>query len=118
MTTKYPVDATLAEGERIMRVWTENPTFSLGEITLQNLQEKLSKMREKRDRLENLRMQLTTLTNELGGMAAEVASIVTRARSGFRAVYGPDSTQYEQAGGTRNSDRQRPSKKKVTAPTS
>jgi hypothetical protein len=38
---------------------------------------------------------------------------VTRARSGFRAVYGPDSTQYEQAGGTRSSERKKPVRKAV-----
>ena len=31
-----------------------------------------------------------------------------RARSGFKSAYGLDSTQYEQAGGTRKSERKRP----------
>jgi len=60
---------------------------------------------------------LTALTNDLNVQVNELAGITTRARSGFRAVYGPDSTQYEQAGGTRASERKRPSKKK-TPPTS
>jgi hypothetical protein len=55
---------------------------------------------------------LTALVNELGDMTTETANIVTRARSGFRAIYGPDSTQYEQAGGTRSSDRRRSTPKK------
>ena len=34
-----------------------------------------------------------------------LSDLVQRARAGFKAVYGPDSTQYEQAGGTRRSER-------------
>jgi glutamate-1-semialdehyde aminotransferase len=112
MPRKYPFDTTLADSEQIERVWAENPTFSLGEITLAALQTKLKDLREKRDQAETLRTQLTALTNDLNTRTAELATINTRARSGFRAVYGTDSTQYEQAGGTRASERKRPSKKK------
>ncbi|HVF50481.1 MAG TPA: hypothetical protein VNA19_10370 [Pyrinomonadaceae bacterium] len=118
MPTKYSVDTALIEGERIARVWADNPSFGLGEVTLASLQEKLRSMREKRDRVESMRMQLAALTNELGAMATETANIVTRARSGFRAVFGPDSTQYEQAGGTRSSERRRSTPKKGAPATS
>ncbi|MDQ1522100.1 MAG: hypothetical protein QOG00_1122 [Pyrinomonadaceae bacterium] len=117
MATKYKFDTVLADGEQIARVWTENPTFSLGDITLTKLQTKIKDLRAKRDEAETLRTQLTALSNDLNAQTAELSGIVTRARSGFRAVYGPDSTQYEQAGGTRASERKRPSKKK-TPPTS
>jgi hypothetical protein len=112
MPTRYSIDAVLADSEQIARVWTDNPTFALGEVTLPILQSKTTDLRQKRDRAETLRTQLTALTNELNAQAAELANITTRARSGFRAFYGPDSTQYEQAGGTRASERKRPSSKK------
>jgi hypothetical protein len=118
MATKYPFDTVLPESEQIARVWAENPTFSLGEITLANLQTKIRDTQEKRNQVETLRTQLTALTNDLNVQINELAGITTRARSGFRAVYGPDSTQYEQAGGTRSSERKRPSKRKPTAPAS
>ncbi|HEY0004265.1 MAG TPA: hypothetical protein VGB17_05600 [Pyrinomonadaceae bacterium] len=110
MPTKYPLDAVLSDSEQIARVWTENPTFALGEITLANLQSRITDLREKRDRIEEMRTQLTALTNDLNTQTSDLANINTRARSGFRAVYGPDSSQYEQAGGTRSSERKRPSK--------
>ena len=114
MPTKYPFDSVLTDSEQIARVWTENPTFALNEITLAKLQTKISDARQKRDRIETLRTQLTALSNELNEQTAELASINTRSRSGFRAFFGPDSTQYEQAGGTRASERKRPAKKKIT----
>ncbi|MDQ1560623.1 MAG: hypothetical protein QOD32_3683 [Pyrinomonadaceae bacterium] len=116
MATKYKFDTVLTDGEQIVRVWTENPTFTLGDITLAKLQTRIKDLRAKRDEAETLRTQLTALSNDLNAQTGELAGIVTRARSGFRAVYGPDSTQYEQAGGTRASERKRPSKKK-TPPT-
>jgi hypothetical protein len=118
MATKYPFDTVLPESEQIARVWAENPTFALGEVTLDSLQSKIKDAQEKRRQVETLRTQLTALTNDLNVQVSELAGITTRARSGFRAFYGPDSTQYEQAGGTRASERKRPSKKKTPAPVS
>jgi integrase len=43
---------------------------------------------------------------------AAISSVTTRARNGFRAIFGPDSSQYEQAGGTRASERKRPAPRK------
>ena len=111
MPSKYPVETVLASSERVARMWTDNPTFTLGEITLQSLQAKVAALRQKRDQLEALRMQVTALTNELNEATNDLASINTRAKSGVRAVYGPNSTQYEQVGGVRQSERKRPTRK-------
>lgn len=111
MAGKYSFDTVVASSEQIARVWQENPSFTLGEVTLAILQSKIAALRQKRDQLETLRTQQTALKNELNELVAEMANINTRALSGYRAVYGPDSTQYEQARGTRSSERKRPSKK-------
>ncbi len=118
MATKYSLDSVLTDSEQIARVWTENPDFSLGEVTLAKLQNRIKEARQNRDQIETLRTQLTGLTNDLNEQTAELNNINTRARSGFRAVYGPDSTQYEQSGGTRASERKRPSTKKSDTPAS
>ena len=56
------------------------------------------------------------LKNKRDALASELSELVTRTKSGFRAIYGPDSTQYEQAGGTRKSERAKPTRKpKATA---
>jgi hypothetical protein len=99
------IDEVLTEGEQIVRVWEANPTFSLGEVTRAAMQTMLDNLRTARTQTEDLRTQLTQRVNEANSKADELNSIVTRARSGFRAIYGPDSTQYEQAGGTRASER-------------
>ncbi|MDT5270513.1 MAG: hypothetical protein QOH49_2699 [Acidobacteriota bacterium] len=111
MPSRYSTESVLTESERITRVWTDNPTFTLGEVTLAGFQAKIAEIRQKREQLETLRMQVTALSNELEEGTNELASIRTRALSGFRAVFGPNSTQYEQAGGTRQSEIRRSSRK-------
>lgn len=55
-------------------------------------------------------MQMTALKNDLNAATTSLPAKRTRALSGFRAVYGPNSTQYEQAG-TRQSERRKMARK-------
>lgn len=111
MPSRYNTESVLSECERITRVWADNPTFTLGEVTLASFQAKVEDVRQKREQLETLRMQMTALSNQIEEGTGELASIRTRALSGIRAVFGPDSTQYEQAGGTRQSEIRRAPRK-------
>ena len=111
MASRYSTESVLMECERIARVWTENPTFALGEVTLAGFQAMIADARQKREQLETLRMQATALSNDLEERTTELAAIRTRALSGFRAIFGPDSTQYEQAGGKRQSEIRRTTRK-------
>jgi hypothetical protein len=43
--------------------------------------------------------------------AAKRRELTTRALSGIRGYFGPDSDEYEQAGGTRTSERKKPVRK-------
>lgn len=99
------VDSVLAEGEQIVRVWEANPTFTLGEITLPMLKEMLNDLRDTRRQTDETRTLLTRLVNETKEKGRAITAVVTRALSGFRATFGPNSSQYEQAGGTRTSER-------------
>lgn len=115
MPRSKTIEKLLAEAEQIARVWADNPSFTLGDITLAQFQAKIVELRNTRDQTETLRTQLTALVNEAHARSDELSELVSRARSGFRAFYGPDSTQYEQVGGTRTSDRKRPARQqKVT----
>jgi len=111
MPSKYSTSKVLTDCDRIVRVWTDNPTFALGEVTLVSLKAKMADVREKRERLETLRMQEEALLNEVEVETAELSAIRSRALSGLRATYGPNSTQYGQGGGTRPDDKRKPTRK-------
>lgn len=106
------IDAVLAEAEKIIRVWEANPTFTLGEVTLAQLKTLVETLRGQRGQLEDLRAQVAVLVNDTDAKAASISDITTRARSGIRAVFGPNSNQYELAGGKRKSERKTPKSKK------
>jgi len=106
------LDDTIADAEKIVRVWEANPTFTLGEITLAGFKAMLDDLKSLRGETEETRRQLTNLINSTNDKAVAVSGVTSRALSGIRAVYGPDSSQYEEAGGTRTSERKTSKKKK------
>src|SRR4051812_8065332 len=106
------LDSIIEGAEKVIRVWEANQTFSLGEITLVKLKDMLEELKTMRARRDNLRAELSSLTNDLDSKRSEVNGVVSRAVSGVRAVFGPNSNQYEGVGGTRTDDRKKPKLKK------
>ncbi|MCA1593968.1 MAG: hypothetical protein LC754_15215 [Acidobacteria bacterium] len=107
MTRSQSLDDVIASAEKIVRVWEANPTFTLGEVTLAKFKAGLDDLRDSRTQTEEARRRVTELVNATNGKTEDVSGITTRALSGIRAVYGPDSSQYEEAGGTRSSERKK-----------
>src|SRR5205085_11717193 len=103
----------LAEGDQIAHVWETNPTFSLGETTLTGLKQDLDDLRGLQGQNDALHMQLTQVVNDIGVKRQAINDVVVRARSGFRAVYGPNSAQYKQATATRVGERKQNSVSKT-----
>lgn len=112
MPKNNSIDDVIADGERIVRVWSDNPAFSMGDVTLAQLATMIAELRTLRGQIEAARTQSTQLVNQSNDKLAAISSVASRARSGFRAFFGPDSSQYEQAGGTRKSERKRPAARK------
>jgi hypothetical protein len=105
MTRGKTIDDILAEAERLLRVWAANPDFALAGVTQVSLQAMVDDLRAKRTQVETTRTQLTKQVNEANDSADAVNAIVTRARTAGRGYFGPDSSQYEQLGGTRESEK-------------
>ena len=111
MAGKLSVENVLTDAAKIVDVWKQNPTFPLGEINLPELEANIARVREFDAGVESTRTTLTGLMDRRDDEARSLNDIVTRARSGFRAIYGPDSPQYAQAGGTRRSERKAPTRR-------
>lgn len=93
------------DSQKGVDTWTANPGFTLGDLTLPQLIEAQSKAMSLSERVEAGRVEMISLANQRDEAAKTLRTMITRVRSGFRAVYGPDSTQYEQVGGVRSSER-------------
>jgi hypothetical protein len=99
------VNAVQKDAQKIVNVWTENPTFSMGDVILLTLKADMTALTAADDAVEAKRHELTALLNARDAQIAALHEVITRARSGIRSTFGPDSTQYEQAGGKRKSER-------------
>ena len=111
MPRSKSLDEVLAGAEKLDRVWEANPNFALGDLTREKFKAELDALSESRARLEESKRQVTNLSNAVNERGETLLAYNTRVLSGIRAVFGPDSTQYEEAGGTRQSERKAPRKK-------
>jgi hypothetical protein len=105
MPTKYNPTVVLVDANKIIDTWSANADFKLGTVTLESFTQARDKVADADAAVESKRTELSGLMNDRDDSSAALQELVTRARSGFRATYGPDSSQYEQAGGTRVSER-------------
>ena len=117
MASDKSFDKTIADGDQVTRVWEANSTLTLGDITLPGHKADVAELVSLRKHIKDLKTELTDLVNLGNARAKTIRKTVTRARSGARAIFGPDSSQYEQLGGTRESER-KPTKRKNAAKTS
>lgn len=114
MSTKAEITKLQQDGTQIRKVWTDNSDYKMGEVTLAKFITACDALRDAHNEVEAKKLELTALINEREAQATAVGDLIVRARSGFKSVYGLDSTQYQQAGGTRKSDRKRPVRRSLT----
>jgi len=106
------VEDIQAQANQLSRVWNDNPELALGDLTQKQFADMGKAFAVARTAVDDLRNQLTRAVNDLNAQGQEILAIAVRARSVARGQFGPNSTQYEQLGGTRSSDRKPRSKKK------
>ena len=115
MATKVSADLALADSTGIAKVWKANPTMTLGKdpekVALKDYQASIKAVTDFNDQIDELRHQLGGLIDERDGAALTLSGYNTRALSAIRGIFGPDSTEYDQAGGTRTSERKKPVRK-------
>jgi hypothetical protein len=96
---------------------TPAPNFG-DDLTLTAYAAKISAFSTKLDRYNQMIAALDDFQNQVETDEADLHDTNKRMLAGVEAHYGPDSSQYEQAGGTPLRDRKRPSKKAPAKPTS
>ena len=115
MATKVSADQTLEDSTGIEKVWKANSTMTLGrdseKVALKDYQASIKAVTGANEEIEELRHQLSGLIDDRDDAALALSAYNTRARSAIRGIFGPDSTEYDQAGGTRTSERKKPVRK-------
>lgn len=119
MATKISAEQALADSTGVEKVWKANPTMTLGKdgekVELKDFQASIKKVTDLNAEIEELRHQLGGLIDKRDDSARNLSGFNTRALSAIRGIFGPDSLEYDQAGGTRTSERKKPVRKKGAA---
>jgi len=89
-----------------------DPSLDLGNgLTLANFSQQIQSVRQKQDAYNQALSTVDTLYNDLLAAEKVLADLNERMLTGAAARYGKDSSEYEQAGGTRKSERKPPTRK-------
>ena len=115
MGTKVSAELVLDDSTGIEKVWKANTEMTLGKgtekVSFQNYETSIQSVMGLNKQIEDARHTLSALINNRDDAASALNGYNTRALSAIRGIFGPDSTEYDQAGGTRTSERKRPVRK-------
>ncbi len=111
----YPTDV-LEQAQTVMSAWTQiSATLAFGTLTSTVLAADITAATALEADMAKLEAQLTDKRNQRDALYTAMWDKVKRVRSGVKANYGDDSSQYEMIGGTRLSERKAPTRKAVKA---
>ena len=102
---------TMTEGKTVQTVWAGIPSFEMGDVGAKEFSATYNEAVVLNDAYDKHELELTGIREHRDDKLRQLNELVTRFRSGMRSTYGPDSPQYEQAGGTRTSNRKPPRRK-------
>lgn len=102
--------------QRLNALRSIDPQLDMGGgLTLAAFETQINEARTALDGYNSLLTQVDAAYNQLVAAEQSVAERSQRMLSGVAAIYGKDSNEYEQAGGTRTSERRKFTRKKATA---
>jgi hypothetical protein len=105
MSKPYPTDVLSKLRTAISNWKSVDPTLKIGKLSIAELEATLKSGEALRQEISSLETQLTDLRNKRDEVYSVAWEYVTRLRSGIKAIYGDDSSEYEMVGGTRRSER-------------
>jgi hypothetical protein len=106
------VQRVVKSAAKIKRGWSPRPTFALGELTFDRFNAAHAEVVEIDQLIAAKRHELRALLISRTRKTRVLQSFTTRALSGFRGSFGPDSMEYGEVGGTRQSKHRPKGRKK------
>lgn len=124
MGTQLNPDVILTDSANVDNVWSKNLNITLGtdndpenpKVTHADFAAAISKVQGLNTQIANLRTQLDDLLNDRNDSTKSLNGLNTRGLSAIRGIFGPNSSEYELAGGTRSSERKKPVRKPKPTP--
>jgi hypothetical protein len=93
------------DAARVITVWRDNPDLKVKDLTLADLEAEDTALAAEEAALTALRDQITTTLNQRNDRRKALRKKVVAGRAGIKGYFGSNSSEYERAGGTRDSER-------------
>jgi len=104
----YPADV-LGRARHVLDAWDQiSSTLAFGDLDTAAMTTDIDRATALASRMKSLEVELVDLRNQRDAAYLSLWDKIKRVRSGIKAVYGDDSSQYEMVGGTRRSERKAP----------
>ncbi len=110
MPSRVIAEGVVADTDKALKVWKANPTMTIVNLTPANVEAARDGVAELETQIDDLRHQLTGLLDRRNDQAKALNKLVVRVRGAIKSNFGDDSPEYEQAGGTRASERKPPTR--------
>ena len=111
MPSRVIAEGVVAATDKTLKVWKANPTMTIMNLTPAEVETARDSVKTLETQIEDLRHQLTGLLDRRNDEAKALNKLVVRVRGAIKSNFGDDSPEYEQAGGTRSSERKKSAKK-------
>lgn len=101
----------LVDVRRAVEGWQQiDSELTLGVLTIAEVQRQMEEFEEVNESITAAEVKLTKLRNERHAKRKELNESRKRILSAIKGLYGDDSNEYEMVGGTRLSERKRPTR--------
>lgn len=111
MATRLSTDVVLAEAAKIQQMWTENPTFSVPDLSASEHAARQASVRAQDAEIAATKAHLAGLIERRDGDVRVLHDGNVRARRGVGFTFGLESPQYKMVGGTPPSERKSTARK-------
>ena len=111
MPSRVIAEGVVTDTDKTLKVWKANPTMTIMNLTPAEVETARDSVKTLETQIEDLRHQLTGLLDRRNDEAKALNKLVVRVRGAIKSNFGDDSPEYEQAGGTRSSERKKPAQK-------
>jgi hypothetical protein len=116
MSRKISPTDTIDQAEVVLEAWKNiDPALQLGGMAVTALESELGEARTLFMQINSLETQLIGMRNQRDALNLSIWDRLKRVRTGVKSLFGDDSSEYEMVGGTRISERKRPTRQEEAA---
>ncbi len=101
----------MADAQKVLAVCKANADFKLKDFTVESVDKDCTDLDKLVQQIAGKEQEITPMRNQRDDIVVRLKDFATRGRSGIKGYFGGNSSQYEQAGGTRASERKKPVRK-------